>query len=287
MFDWYQPVFYYNPTIGFPHERKCVSRWIGVAEECTDNQAYTILTTKARILVQKSVWAVSDAELAQEMIKAKLTALDESINHNSFTETDVIVDLDGDDVLYQPKEKTAMPAPNEHACAEMHKFTPEEMDEYLSKEVFLPRGGHTVKGRVLKHTRDGDGIPVGIRNANPILDTREYEVVFEDDSVGKYTANIIAEGLQAKADAEANPHAVFTGIVDHRFIEPVDYIHDTKGTNRSTTLGWDLCVQWTDGTTTWLPLATVKESNPVEAAEFAVSRGINGAPAYKWWARKA
>jgi hypothetical protein len=124
MFDWYQPVFYYNPTIAFPqHKRKCVGRWIGIAEECTDDQAYTILITKARILVRKSVWAISDAELAQESIKAKLAALDESINYNSITETDVIVDLDGNDVLYPSEDETAMPAPNEHASAEMHKFT--------------------------------------------------------------------------------------------------------------------------------------------------------------------
>jgi hypothetical protein len=41
------------------------------------------------------------------------------------------------------------------------------------KEVHLPRGGKLVKARVLKRTRDGDGVPTGYRHQNPILDTSE------------------------------------------------------------------------------------------------------------------
>jgi hypothetical protein len=33
MFDWYQPVYYYNPVIGYPHEKKVIGRLLGVAED--------------------------------------------------------------------------------------------------------------------------------------------------------------------------------------------------------------------------------------------------------------
>jgi hypothetical protein len=69
------------------------------------------------------------------------------------------------------------------------------MDEYLTKELLLPRGGELITARVLKRTRDGDGIPTGCRNSNPILDTRQYEVQFPDGPVDTYTANVIAEKL--------------------------------------------------------------------------------------------
>ena len=38
-----------------------------------------------------------------------------------------------------------------------------------------------------------------------------------------------------------------------------------------TTAGWEILVLFTSGETQWLPLRTVKESNPVELAEYAVN----------------
>ena len=35
-----------------------------------------------------------------------------------------------------------------------------------------------------------------------------------------------------------------------------------------------------DGTTAWLPLSLVKESNPIELAEYAASRDIDTKPAF-------
>ena len=52
---------------------------------------------------------------------------------------------------------------------------------------------------------------------------------------------------------------------------------------RKTKKGWHLCVQWRDGTTTWERLADLKESNPVDVAEFARSRNIENEPAFAWW----
>ena len=55
--------------------------------------------------------------------------------------------------------------------------------------------------------------------------------------------------------------------------------------HRRTTIGWKLCVQWKDGTTSWLPLKELKESNPVETAEYAVANKIDQEPAFVWWVK--
>jgi hypothetical protein len=47
--------------------------------------------------------------------------------------------------------------------------------------------------------------------------------------------------------------------------------------------GWKLCVKWKDGTTTWEPSSVLKESNPVEVAQYAVSNKIDDEPAFAWW----
>ena len=50
-----------------------------------------------------------------------------------------------------------------------------------------------------------------------------------------------------------------------------------------TTKGWRLCVKWKDGSTSWEKLSNLKESNPVEVAEYATAVGIDDQPAFKWW----
>eukprot|EP00980_Cylindrotheca_fusiformis_P024074 scaffold11509_cov88-Cylindrotheca_fusiformis.AAC.1 len=52
---------------------------------------------------------------------------------------------------------------------------------------------------------------------------------------------------------------------------------------RKTTQGWKLLVQWADDSETWIPLKDMKESHPVETAEFARARGIDKEPAFAWW----
>jgi hypothetical protein len=46
---------------------------------------------------------------------------------------------------------------------------------------------------------------------------------------------------------------------------------------------WELLVAWKDGTESWVRLATLKDSYPVELAEFAKARGIQNQPAFAWW----
>ena len=60
----------------------------------------------------------------------------------------------------------------------------------------------------------------------------------------------------------------------------------TKRGNRAlckTTIGWKFKVKWKDGTESWIPLKVMKESNPIEIAEYAVTRGIADQPAFAWW----
>jgi hypothetical protein len=52
---------------------------------------------------------------------------------------------------------------------------------------------------------------------------------------------------------------------------------------RQTTVGWKLLVQWNDGSHQWIALKILKESNPVQVAEYAVARGIGNKPAFAWW----
>jgi hypothetical protein len=74
------------------------------------------------------------------------------------------------------------------------------------------------------------------------------------------------------------------GIIDHKTdghaVAPADmYIkHGRNKKVRKTTKGWHLCVEWKDGTTSWERLADLKESNPVEIAEYAATEVLLDTP---------
>ena len=60
-----------------------------------------------------------------------------------------------------------------------------------------------------------DGEPIRA-HANPLFDTREYEIEFIDGTHEKYQANIIAENMFAQVDSEGNQFLLLQEITDHK-----------------------------------------------------------------------
>jgi hypothetical protein len=60
--------------------------------------------------------------------------------------------------------------------------------------------------------------------------------------------------------------------------------HGSNKKVRKTTKGWNLYVEWKYGTTRWDRLEDIKESNPVEVAEYAAAKSFLDTPAFVWWA---
>jgi hypothetical protein len=42
-------------------------------------------------------------------------------------------------------------------------------------------------------------------------------------------------------------------------------------------------VQWQDGTSSWEPLCNLKDSNPIEVAEYVVINKLTEEAAFAWW----
>jgi hypothetical protein len=196
LFDWYQLVWYYTPTEAFPHQKKVIGRWLGVADHCTDAMAYHILPRSCDPIIRKDVWALTDDELATPSIKADIAELDGKIaGRLSGTAPEGNSDLPEPDfdVFEDTDEEPMEPFAVEHVQHEADDFTPEEMDEYLSALVMLPQGGELTRATVRRRVCDDGGLPIGKRNPNPILDSRLYEVEFPDGTTSAYTANMIVD----------------------------------------------------------------------------------------------
>ena len=164
-----------------------------------------------------------------------------------------------------------------HVMPDADEFN--DLDEYIDSEVLLPlNGDHMKAARVVGITRDRMGNEIGTYDSNPINNTRVYDVMFPDGSVEQYAANIIAENLVNQCNDEGQRYIFLDSILDHRFDGTESTISGSK-----TTRGVELCIQWKDGTTTWVPLKDMKETYPVETAEYAVSMKIDKLPAFHWW----
>ena len=117
---------------------------------------------------------------------------------------------------------------------------------------------------------------MGIYDKNPFLNTVVYDVQFPDGEIKEYAANVIAENMYSQVDAEGFRYQILDCITNHRkngnAVHKDDLYITTKSGRRrmrETTAGWDLLVTWKNGEQEWMPLSIMKNSNPLEVAEYA------------------
>ena len=81
-------------------------------------------------------------------------------------------------------------------------------------------------------------------------------------------------------------------IMDHQkgnnALSEEDALIQTKSgvPSKITTKNWEFLVSWKDGTQSWVRLADIKDSFPIEVAEYAVANQISDEPAFVWWVSK-
>ena len=97
-------------------------------------------------------------------------------------------------------------------------FTPDVYNTYLNMELAIPQGDSLEPRltRVTKQLKDANGLPIGLANKNPILDSRMYEVQYLDVEWASLAANNIAEDVFAQIDDDGNCQVLMDEIIGHR-----------------------------------------------------------------------
>jgi hypothetical protein len=79
-------------------------------------------------------------------------------------------------------------------------------------------------------------------------------------------------------------------IVDHRkgkdaLVDNDSAYYSTKSGRKPkrTTKGWRLLVEWKNGLTSWVPLTDMKDSYPIQVADYATANNLTNEPAFRWW----
>jgi hypothetical protein len=302
LYDWV--LFKENAGLG---ETK-LGRMLGVSHRVGNMMSYWVLTQSSHVVSRTTVQRLTNLERSQDIWIHKCKDFDTAILER-LRDANHVIALNEDD---QPFDWEAQDfSADDDFSAEFGRAlsddtileeddiaqhssepTPDSFDTYVNMEVSLPRGeDNTMEfAKVTKRMRDNDGNPIGVANDNPILDTRLYEVEWHDGRREALAANVIAENLFAQVDDEGNRHVLLQDIVDHRKSDDAVSGDDAFFTSQSglkqrrrTTKGWDLCVQWKDGSTNWIALKDLKNAYPVQLAEYAVGNKIHEEAAFAWW----
>ena len=295
-YDWVT----YRPNAGLGENS--LGRWLGVSHKVGQLLSYWILTVSGRVISCTTVQRLSESEQATDDWIERMKNYDAKVKEQINT---IGQDLSHKIVNIEEWNKLSTESIDQEFIDEFNKVIDDKTlpnmddltidnynDEYINMEIGLPRGddNELMHATVKRRKTDDDGNNIGSKNNNPILDSRLYEVEFIDGTVEALTANVIAENLLAQVDAEGHRQLMLDEIVDHRSNDKAITKEDgftttPHGTRRRklTTRGWELCVNWKDGSSNWVALKDLKDSYPIELAEYSINNKIDNEPAFAWW----
>ena len=247
-----------TPT--FPDDKLILGRYLGPVTDIV-GLALTakILKSNGQVVYRSTLRHLSDDERARPVHIANRKAFDDSIaerlgpaaREDDFPAQDLTPE-------YEPFGDIVNADSGLKPDQEDLEVTPKAHDNYVDIDLFIPKGGTMSRGHVTARKRDAYGNPKGRANDNPILDTREYTVTFEDGDVTELTANLIAESMYAECDLDGNQYVLLDSIIDHqrrdttlRLSDQTVVCSDNRTYVKHNTVGWQICCQWRDSSSSW------------------------------------
>lgn len=294
-FDFYDLVWYWRsprPSLA-EHDRE-LARWVGVANNIGSDMCYWLIPVSGIPIASTAVQHVTADDMRDHDIRQRVEQFNQRLAKRlDDTNFEINADRNPDDVYIEDiddGEGTGQDDDNDWPEAD----DVEHYDKWIGATFLLDPlrnpDNTATRARVVQWRTDPFGNPIGRAHQNPLLDTREYDVLLDDGTYDVvYCANIIAENLWSQCDDEGREIQKFKEIIGHKtdaraltIDNGFDIVNGIKKPKK-TTAGWKILVEFADGEASWLPLKDVKEDNPVELAEYAVLNNIQEEPAFKWW----
>ena len=297
-FGWYEWCYYRDHTEKFPFNKEVLGRILGPAKGEGNEMAQWVLKGNGNVVPRRTARPLTVAEnhSATELKKrGTFDALVEKRWGTSMSPPPVPRD-DTESVFdeYEDDDEDKRVVPDVEDTVDVTgKLLNQHpaYDRIINAEVVLQLEEAVTTGKVTRRALGPDGQVAGTYDDNPFLNTIIYEVEFPDGQVKDYAANVIAENMLTQVDSDGFTLTMMDGIIDYERDDAVAipksdaYVVTRRGRkrHRRTTVGWKLLVKWSDGSESWVPLKDMKESHPVEVADFAKARGIADEPAFSWW----
>lgn len=316
-FDFYDYCWYWDSP-QFPQEKRNLGRWLGIAHRVGQAMVYYVMNVNGQVVARSTVTPLEPSEGDVSEIKQRMLDLDETISNtigdyrNAGNEPrSLMPEISDDDLKAQlsycldiPEDSFDTNAQEHYSDSDRpeyddspsHDVESSAFDKFLGLTVEIPGsdGASKVLGKVTGRKRDAHGVLIGTSNENPILNTALYEVTSPDGTINEYTANVIAENLWNQTDDDGYNYSLLYEIIGHRRDDtavPIkEGFYETPSGQRRrviTSKGWQFNISWENGETSWISLKEIKESNPIEVAEYAVANKLESEPAFAWWVKTA
>ena len=286
-----------NAGVGAPE----IGRWLGVAHRVGPDMSYWILPSSGIPIACTTVQRITNLEKQQDVWKKRIQQFDDRIQHIFNTTTTSVpinpnaiqqgklLSLEDEDDEFIQEYSRVIDSDHVKHIDDLHIG---KDNNYIGMELGIRRhiDGPLEHAVVKKRKTDIEGKPLGTSNNIPILDHSQYEVEYLDGQIETLTANQIAENLLAQVDEEGHRQMFIDEITDHRVTKdaiPKDQAtYTTKSGQRRnvrTTRGWEFYVRWRGGSGDWISLKDLKDSYPIDLAQYAIDNNLQTEAAFAWW----
>ena len=199
-------------------ENVTLGRWIVILHKIRSDMCYWVLLVLVHVNSQTTVQHVTRDEPLDPSMAERVKKFDEDLDKR-LDDTDsvnpevgklYIGEMDhADDVAHRDSSNT--PSDEEYANMktedrpEQDDVDDEAYDKYIVAEVILDVPGEGAWRATVKHrVENADGMKAGMYHRNPLMDTREYELEYQDGTQDQYFSNIIADNLYSLIDSEGH-----------------------------------------------------------------------------------
>ena len=298
-FNWYDWCYYSEKShIKFPYSRWQLGKILGPTKNEGNEMTQYILKINSQVVPRRTVRPLTIEEVESETEKLKRVTFDTKIKEllgdsmqlpDSSTNKDKLLDLKEFDWI---SEQDIHPDDMVTFADDDPKSNTEQSirDAILDIELDMSVDGKLKHGKVTKPSTDRYGQPIGNDDPYLLLDTRLYDVEFDDGTIRQFQANVIAQNIYQQVDEDGYSLTKLKAIISHMkdedAIDSSDGWITTKSGQRrmiKSTAGWFLKVEFDDGSTQWVSLKALKETNPVDVAEYAVANNIADEVAFRYW----
>ena len=295
-YDW---CYFRDGAAKFPFNKEILGRVLGPAKGEGNEMAQWILKLNGKVIPSRTNCPLHIDEIHNPQEVKKREVFDALIERRYGTSTrpakDIKDESESDDEEYEEyqdddEDKRVVPDIEDITDSTGKIFNQQPYyDQLVNVEVSLQHEDFLQVGKVRKRAVGPDRPMHGKYHDNPRLNSLLYEFEFPDGQVKEYAANVIAQNILDQCDSEGYKTAIFDSIIDYKKTDAATLMENKFITTKSgqqhivkTTKGWKLLVRLNDMSEKLVPLKHLKESNPVDVAEFAVARGIQDEPAFAW-----
>ncbi len=306
-FGWYSWCYFRvgSGSDKFPYQKKALGRVLGPCKNEGNAMTQNILQSNGIVVGHRSVRPLSVAEINNPSEKRLRAEFDANIRKKLGSsilavEDDVKKTIKAEEASHWDMEDFI-----EHdAPPDSVRLLPEDpldstgtpvfeqpfYDHLIHAEVQLAKDDTLHKAEVQGRSKDRNGNVVGTYDSNPMLNSVLYDVKFPDGAVRQYAANTIAQNIYDQVDGDGYSSSTLQSVLDCKrdstAVSKEDrYVYTRSGQRRyrHTTAGWKFLVRFNDGDEHWVPLKLLKETNPVEIAEYVTAKNLSDEAAFIWW----